>query len=386
MWAVACMLGLVYMGSVLPTPLYVAYRRRFHFSEIALTLIYTAYVVGTLTALIFFGRLSDQIGRRRAALPAIAVAALSTFVFIFTIDTGMLFAGRILSGFATGIVAGTATAWIVELHPKRIHADPTVIAVAFNLAGLALGPLMTGLLAQYAPLPLRLTYVAYLPFLIAAAVIVFNAPETVQDTKSQLTEVSLKPRIGVPAGIRAQFVPPAATAFGTFALFGFYSALTPGLLNTELHETNRAFAGVVVFELALIATVTLAVTKSLKSRPAMLSGMGLLLPGIALLELAREARSMPLLLGATALCGVSVALGYRGSLEAINRIAPGEQRAEVLSAYFVVCYIGLSLPVIGIGVISETANPEIANLTFAAVVALFAAGTLVTGIKYAPKS
>ncbi len=78
--------------------------------------------------------------------------------------------------------------------------------------------------------------------------------------------------------------------------------------------------------------------------------------------------------------------GYRGSLEAINQIAPGEQRAEVFSAYFVACYIGLSLPVIGIGVISEVANPEIANLAFAAVVALFAAAALVTGIKYAPKS
>ena len=62
------------MGSTLLTPLYLIYRRMFGFSEVTLTLIYAVYVVGNLAALFFFGRLSDQIGRRRTSLPAIALA------------------------------------------------------------------------------------------------------------------------------------------------------------------------------------------------------------------------------------------------------------------------------------------------------------------------
>ncbi|MGH9326882.1 MAG: MFS transporter [Terriglobia bacterium] len=382
MWAVACILALVYIGSTLPTPLYVLYRQRFHFSEITLTLIYAVYVAGTLSALIFFGRLSDQVGRRKAVLPALAIIAVSTVLFITAGNTATLFPARLLSGFAVGIIAGTATAWIVELHPRRLHASATAVAVVFILAGLALGPLMSGLLAQYAPLPLRLTYIVYLPLLLLAASIAFRARESIEHPV-RVKEVSLRPRVGVPNQIRSSFIAPAATAFATFALFGFFSAVIPSLLVEKLHETNHAIGGTTVFELSLIATLITIFTRAVKSRTAMLSGMLVLLPGIALLELARESRSMAILLGATAVCGVSVAFGYRGSLEVINQISPESQRAEVLSAYFVACYIGLSLPVIGVGMISQLVSPEIANLTFAAVVAFFAIAAVITGVKYA---
>jgi MFS family permease len=306
---------------------------------------------------------------------------VSTLTFIVAVNTEMLFAARLLSGFASGIAAGTGTAWIVELHPKRIHATATLITVVFNVVGLALGPLLAGFLAQYAPWPLRLPYIVYLGFLLPAWIIASAAEETIKDPV-RLQQVLLKPRIGVPQSIRKQFIPPAATAFSTFALYGFYSALTPSLLAEQLHQANHAVGGAVVFELAFFASLAILLTRSCKSSSAMLIGLMVLLPSVALLESAREFRSMAILLLATALGGISTGMGYRGSLEVINRIAPCEQRAEVISAYFVACYIGLSLPVIGIGIISRWLNPKIANLTFAAVVALFAIAALGTGWKY----
>src|SRR5215212_4918557 len=75
-WPVAGMIAVTFMGSTLVTPLYVLYRQAFGFSAITLTLVYAVYVVGNLAALIFLGRLSDQIGRRRVALPAMGVAAI----------------------------------------------------------------------------------------------------------------------------------------------------------------------------------------------------------------------------------------------------------------------------------------------------------------------
>jgi MFS family permease len=205
MWAVARVLGIVFAGSALPTPLYVIYRKEFHFSEIILTIIYAAYVAGTLIALVFFGRLSDQIGRRKAALPALGVVVASTVIFIFAANTTMLFPARVLSGFACGVFAGTATAWIVELHLKQVHASSTLVAVAFNVGGLALGPLMSGLLAQYAAQPMRLTYIVYLPLVLASMVLAWAPKETVHDPVERLGDVSLRPRMGVPGAIRKQF-------------------------------------------------------------------------------------------------------------------------------------------------------------------------------------
>src|SRR5438045_789201 len=68
---VAFTLGAMFMGSTLLTPLYGLYREKFGFSQLTLTLIYASYVVGNLGALLFLGRLSDEIGRRQVCLPAI---------------------------------------------------------------------------------------------------------------------------------------------------------------------------------------------------------------------------------------------------------------------------------------------------------------------------
>jgi hypothetical protein len=55
-WLVAAALAAIYVLSTLPTPLYVVYREAFHFGRITLTLVYAAYVAGSLGAMLVFGR------------------------------------------------------------------------------------------------------------------------------------------------------------------------------------------------------------------------------------------------------------------------------------------------------------------------------------------
>jgi MFS family permease len=195
-------------------------------------------------------------------------------------------------------------------------------------------------------------------------------------------EISLRPRIGVPSEIRAAFVAPAAAAFASFALLGFYAALTPSLLTRVFHQPDHAVDGAVVFELYLFAVLTIVLSRRLGSRAAMLAGLALLLPSLALLLLSRETHTLPMLLGDSALAGIAVALGYRGSLQVINEIAPAGRRAEVVSSYLLAAYTGVALPVVGIGVISHFATAEIADLVFAGVVALLAIAALVMGARY----
>jgi MFS family permease len=76
------MIGVLFAASMLVTPLYVIYQREFQFSKITLTLIYAVYVVGNFISLVWLARLSDTVGRRRAAVPAIALAIASTMVFL----------------------------------------------------------------------------------------------------------------------------------------------------------------------------------------------------------------------------------------------------------------------------------------------------------------
>jgi MFS family permease len=368
-------IAVMFMGSTLLSPLYVVYQDAFGFSGTTLTLIYATYIVGNLVALFGFGRISDQLGRRRTLLPAIALAALSTLLFLVATSTPWLFLGRALSGLAIGLAAGAATAWITELSGAR-RAHASVTATASNFSGLAIGSLLAGLLAQYAPAPLRLGYIVYLAMLVVLAGLVARARETVTTTRA-LGELSLRPRIGVPREIRARFVSPAATAFAVFALGGFYAALAPTVLRHDLNQTSIAVGGAVVCELFAVAAVTVVATRGLNSRIAMLSGTALLVPSVALLVVAQALQSFPILLIGLAITGVSFALGYRGSLEAIAEIAPDDRRAEVISSYQIVCFTGNALPVVGVGILSTLFGAVTATACLAVVIAALAVLALV---------
>src|SRR5271156_1208957 len=84
---VATELAVMFVGAIMPTPLYPLYRMEFGFSGVTLTLIYAVYVLGNLAALLFFGRLADQIGRRNATLPAIGVGIASAVAFALADST-----------------------------------------------------------------------------------------------------------------------------------------------------------------------------------------------------------------------------------------------------------------------------------------------------------
>jgi sugar phosphate permease len=97
-------------------------------------------------------------------------------------------------------------------------------------------------------------------------------------------------------------------------------------------------------------------------------------------------KSLPILLVAAAVGGVAGGLGYRGSLEVINRIAPADRRSEIVSTYLIALFAGNSVPVIGIGVLSALTSPAVAHVTFAAVITALAGIAAVTGIRYTPKA
>jgi MFS family permease len=383
--AVATLIGVLFAGSTVVTPLYVIYERQFGFSQVTLTLIYAAYVIGNLAALLVFGRISDQIGRRRTAMTATVIAIIGALVFLFAHGIASLYVGRVLSGLAIGIGAGTGTAWLSELIAESDKSRATVVATSANFAGLGIGAVIAGLLADYAPHPLRTPFIVYLAALLTIGILLAFAGETVPRPLDAVRNISLRPRAAVPKAIRTALVAPAVTGFGAMALVAFFAALVPSVLANELHETSHAVAGAVFLELAAMVAIVIALTRSLSSRSAMLSALGLMLPSVALIVAAQFRGSIALMLAATALCGVAVGLGYRGSLQVVNQIAPEDRRAEVVSAYFICGFLGNALPVIGIGVISTLASPRLASLVFAAMIAAFAATALGFGLRYSDR-
>jgi MFS family permease len=383
--ATGCMaIATLFMGSTLITPLYTLYQRNLGFSELVLTLIYGAYLVGNLAALLLLGRISDQVGRRLITLAALVVAGATTVIFIEARGTSWLFCARALSGFAIGLGSSSATAWLAEAYGSERADLATQAAVGSNMTGLAAGALLAGCLAQYAPAPLLTPFLAYLPLLVIAALLATGARETLKNPKRRLQEISLHPRIGVPRSIRAAFFGAAATAFAVFALAGFYFALIPTILRNDLHETNLAVGGSIVCEFGLAGLLTTLVTRRLKGRQAQIAGLILLLPSLVLLVLAQAEASMLLLLCGAFLSGAGAALGFRGSLQIVNEIAPAEQRAEVISSYLAIIYLSNSLPIVGVGALTGVTGSFIAVVVFAALIGLIVSVNLITTVVAPP--
>jgi predicted MFS family arabinose efflux permease len=360
------------LGTTLPTPLYVLWQEQYRFPAFLITVLFAGYTVGLLTALLFFGRLSDHFGRRPALLLALGLAFASTVLFVLAQQVLWLLAGRLLSGLAAGLLTGTAAAGLAELHPAGNTRQAGRLTTVTNLGAMGLGPLVAGLFAQFAPAPTRLVFVVYLLILAATLLLVGMLPEPVAVPDRVL---DLRPRLGVASSAHAVFWPAAVTALCLSTLLDLFAALAPTFLRGLLHEPNLVLAGGVVCVLFSAASVSLLLLRGLTSRRARLVGGLLLLPGLVLIEVGLALPAFPSFLAGTVIGGVGAGLAYTGCLAAINQVAPPARKAEMVSAYFVVASLS-SLPVVGVGVLAQHTSLLAASLFLAILLALLLLLTL----------
>jgi MFS family permease len=152
--------------------------------------------------------------------------------------------------------------------------------------------------------------------------------------------------------------------FAAFSLLGLFSALAPTFVGSVLHDSSHAVQGGVVFLMLAVGTVTQLVVSRFNSRRVVTTGLGLFLAALALIVAALSQAEMALFLAGTVVGGFAVGAVFLGSLATANRLAPPAQRGQTISTFFVLCYAGLIIPVVGVGV----ASGFIGN--FAAVLAL----------------
>jgi MFS family permease len=361
------------LGTTLPTPLYGLYRAKFGFSELMVTIIFATYAGGVIAALLLFGPLSDEIGRRRVLLAGLALSALSAVTFVLANGLGLLLLGRALSGLSAGIFTGTATATLLDLAPRNGRGQATLVGTLANMTGLGSGPLLAGLLSQWLGSPLRLSFWADLALLVPAAIGVWAMPEP----GSPSEHPKLRPqRLTVPPDLRAAFIRASLAGFAGFAVLGLFAAVSPAFMSSQLGVTSRALVGLVVFAVFLASAAGQLALERIPERAALPLGCSVLIVGMGLLALGLERSSLALLVLGGVTAGFGQGLSFRAALAGLNAGSPPAQRAEVASSFFVVAYVAISVPVIGEGVLAESAGLRSAGLIFAGVVAALAAVAL----------
>lgn len=377
-WSAVTLTGTAFtiamLGTTLPTPLYPLYQQVFGFGELMTTVVFAVYALGVMAALVLTGRWSDQLGRRPMLRAGLALSGLAALLFVLADSTAWLFAGRVSSGLSAGIFTGTATAALVDFAPGPHKARAGLVAAVVNMGGLGLGPLLAGLLAQYAPAPLRLVYLVDLGLVAVAAC----AVELVAEPVRRARPPRLRPqKLAVPAEVREVFVRAAIAGFAGFAVLGLFTAVSPAFFGVVLHDTNRALVGVFVFALFAASTVGQTVSSRLGERPALITGCAGLLVGMALIAGSLALASQTLLITGGIVAGLAQGMGFRAGLAAVTVSAPAGRRGEITSTFFVVLYLGLMIPVIGEGAAAGAFGLVASGIVFAAGVALLAVVALV---------
>jgi MFS family permease len=360
------------VGTTLPTPLYPLYEQRYAFGALLVTVIFAIYAFGVIAGLILFGNLSDRIGRKPVLLLGLALSAASALLFLFADSLAPIYTGRVVSGLSAGIFTGTATAYVIDLAPEGRRRLASFVAVFANLGGLGGGTLLSGILGQWAPDALRTPFAVDVGLVVVATAGLLLVQETVPRRAFSLR----LQRLGVPAEVMGVFVRAALAGVAAFAVSGVFSSVAPEFLGLGLHRHSPALAGLLVFVLFLMSVSGQALVPRLSN--ALAAGCGLLVAGVALLAVSLAADSLAALYASAAVSGLGQGVVISAGVAAIAERAPAERRGETASSFFVVLYLGLSIPVIAAGVAIHYTSLRDAGIGFCAGAGVLSLGVLVS--------
>lgn len=379
-WIAAAAFLIVMAYSTVPTPLWSLYQRRDGFSTFAVTVAFAAYAVGVVISLFLAGHLGDSLGRRRILLPAVGLEMVAAVIFIVRPELAGLIVARVISGLGIGMLTATITAHIVELHLKsRPGAGPArgqIVAGVANLGGFGAGALASGVLARWAPGPLVTPHAVFLVLLAVAFAGLAIVPETA--VRPPVRPAYRPQRVRVPRASRGRFFLAGGTAFAAFSVLGLFTSLAPIFVAGQLHITSRAVAGVVVFLTFAAAAAAQIAVRSLSVRGQIALGAVLLVLGIATLAVVVvTVGGIAVFVAGGIVSGAGAGTLFKAALAVAGALAPAANRGEVLAGIFLLGYVGLTVPVVGIGVATLSVSLAAALVGFAAVIITIALATAI---------
>jgi MFS family permease len=360
-------------GVNLASPLYHVYAARFGFSPLVLTAIFSTYALVLVPALVVFGRLSDRFGRRPVLASGLGTACVGLILFAAAQGEGWLFAARAVQGLAVAMVSGPATAALVELDPDGSRRRAALGAGLAQTLGSALGPVFAGVLAEFGPYSLQLSYLVVLVLTVGAAVIVLRLPEA----RSGAREPWRPQWPRVPAAIRRPFLRVALTGGVGWAAISLYLSVVPSYA-ASLLETHALALLAAVATTALLASSTaqgLVVRQAGSRRRDQALGCVLVAVGMAGLIVAAPIGSFAVLLLGALVAGAGQGLAFLTAQEELNELAPDERRGEVTAAFIAVTYACVAGFVIAAGFLALALSFERAVEAVAAALIVVALGT-----------
>lgn len=360
------------MGTALISPLYALYKEAWDLQASDISRIYVIYMGGALCTLLFLGRLPDRVGFRPVMMFGLGMAIIGTFISLIAWDVTSLSVGRLLVGVASSMVTTSATLGLAKLSPPG-NVQRVAMMSGFLIAlGFGVGPLVGGVIGQWAPYPLVTTYV---PTLVLAALgMLALAKLELPDNASPKDQQPLQwsdvlPKLTWPTGEASKaFALTSSLPFLAFGVFGLYAAMSPLFLDKLVPWHGPAVSGTAIALILLMSACTQILAGRMPTHWCGALGLVGLAVSNALLMINLWAGSATLFALGVLFTAAGHGMSMLAGMSMVNRVATPANRSGLLSTYLVIGYIGSMVPMLGIGWIADNWGMDVAVRIFCAIV------------------
>jgi MFS family permease len=328
-----------------PAPLYGLYEQRWHLAPITTTLVFAAYAIAALGAVLVAGQASDKYGRKPLLLGAAAAMIVGLVVFMTAEGVAALFVARVLHGAAVGTAVVVGSAALLDLRPERGARSGHLTGIMFNV-GIAVTILGASLLAQFGPHPYVLPYAVVAAVILALLLGLLAMVEPHTGRVGRAAGPLRVARPSVPRGIRADFRFAVLGVMAAWSVLGVYLSLFPTFAGQSTGVHSLVFGGAVVAAMAGAAAVSQALGGRITARRAAITGDFATAVSLVLSVAAVDSHQAVLVGGAAALMGLSFGLAFGGSLRHLGSVVPADSRGQVMSAFYLLAYTAMAVPTI----------------------------------------
>ncbi|WP_256939557.1 MFS transporter [Arthrobacter sp. BF1] len=346
----AFVLALVLWSSGAPSTLYPSYAVKWDLAPVVITSIFATYPLALIVALPLFGNLSDLYGRRLVMIGGVLLIALSTLLFAFAPHVGFLFAGRALQGIGSGLAMGAATVSLIENNPRSNPRFASTMATVATATGLTLALFVSGLLSQFAPLPLVLSYIVLFVLALATMTTLLMTPSDRPPTRHRWRPQAPH----VPRGIRLSFMIATLSVVLAYSMGAIFLSLGAHMISAFAQTDNKAITGALLATSAASIGLTALLLGRVPARAQIWAGTALTVLSLAIMVAASIYGSVWLFLSWCLVGGIAYSLTFTGGLGLINSVAPKHHRGATLSFLYLIAYFFQAGTAIGVGALASS--------------------------------
>src|SRR5690606_8280350 len=228
--------------------------------------------------------------------------------------------------------------------------------------------------------PLVAPFVVHLALVIVVGVGLWLAPE-LKSPRSTPTRARSRFRIDwptLPREVRPVFPAVAVAMFACFAMLGLVAAVEPAFLTRLLNVTNPLLSGGVVFAMFAGSALSQVATRRLRAASALVAGCAIVLVAVFGFATALFIGSAALIVFSTIVIGIGQGLAFRAAVAISSARSPSDERSGTMSSFFLVVYLGISVPVVAAGYAADATGLRTAGIGFTAAVAALLLTALIT--------